>query len=82
MLHAWEKYGLKAAQKEYDDEYAAGAKPTNFEFVVRGKIAFIRQIRGAADDISGKLAKKFNSLTVGSKIRVGLNPKEIALGAT
>ena len=51
MLHAWEKYGLEAAQEEweakYDTKHRAPWLPVpKFEQVVKGKIEYLGMIRG------------------------------------
>lgn len=48
MLHAWEKYGLTDAGKEYFSKYCLNEKEhekQNFKAVVLGKIEFIRMVR-------------------------------------
>ncbi len=79
MIHAWEKFGLTAATKEHQTKY--GGKP-HFEFVLRGKIEFIGQIRGRPDPLFRKLATKFNALPTSGQIRLALSPEEIAKQAT
>lgn len=51
MLHAWEKYGLEAAQREWEEEYDAKHRATwmpvpKFEQVLKGKIEYLGMIRG------------------------------------
>ena len=51
MLHAWSKFGLDAAEKEFrkkHDKHSRGPGRTevSFRHVVRGKLAFLRMIRG------------------------------------
>lgn len=75
MLHAWRKFGLAAAQAEFEKEYGG---TSDIESVIRGKIAFIGQIRGRPDPIFRKLAEQFNQLAVGGKIRTVLTAEEIA----
>jgi RNA-directed DNA polymerase len=48
MLHAWEIYGLEAAENEYHTKYSTlenDDKRRSFRNVVRGKIEFIRYVR-------------------------------------
>ena len=53
MLHAWEKYGLEKAEKEfwrkYDQSHRRSKHPVPFKEVVRGKIEFIGHVRGKGD---------------------------------
>lgn len=56
MLHAWEKFGHEAAEKEYYKEYANkhrhASKPrAPFRQVVRGKIQFLGMVRGKTNEI-------------------------------
>lgn len=51
MLHAWKKYGLEAAQKEFSEKYDNKRRKESgyqrpFRFVVRGKIEFLGAVRG------------------------------------
>ena len=76
MLFAWQKFGLTAAQKRFDEAYSGNER--DFESVVRGKIGFIGQIKGRPDPVFKKLATQFNKLALGGKIRTELSPIEIA----
>lgn len=58
MLHAWEKFGLQAAEKEFRDRHDYHEKHRNpqknnpaFEQVVKGKIDFLGMVRGKQDFI-------------------------------
>lgn len=76
MLHDWEANGYIAAQKNHFEKFRPnrGRLPTheatNFEWVVRGKLEFIRQVKGSTDQVFQTLAKKYNSLTSGKKIPI------------
>jgi len=65
MLHAWERYGLAGAQGElvnhYGRQLASGSVP-KFHRILRGKLLFLRMVRGPDDHIFVKLAERFNSL--------------------
>jgi len=67
MLHAWAKFGLEAAEKEYLSKYEfknrlpQKAKPT-FKQVLRGKIEFIGVVKGKDDLIYRKYLKQYKSL--------------------
>lgn len=55
MLHAWEKHGYEAAQSEFLEKYDSkhrpmGASDRVFERVIRGKLAFLKQVRGEDDN--------------------------------
>ena len=56
MLHAWEKFGLEAAEEEflshYDRKHRSPQKdPPSFKRVVKGKIDFLGMVRGKDDAI-------------------------------
>ncbi|MEB3122349.1 MAG: reverse transcriptase domain-containing protein [Snowella sp.] len=68
MLHAWAKFGLEAAEKEYHQKYQSKARfplkanPT-FKQVLKGKIEFLGMVRGKNDSLYRKLLKEFKSLS-------------------
>jgi RNA-directed DNA polymerase len=67
MLNAWDKYGLNAAQAEYNSRYAdKHRRPSlgfpDFERVLYGRILFIRQVRGDDDPLVLKLMGRFHAL--------------------
>lgn len=56
MLHAWEKFGHEAAEKEYYEKYAHKYRHSSksrppFRQVVRGKIQFLGMVRGKTNEI-------------------------------
>ncbi len=84
MLHAWEKFGHEAAEKEYYEKYAHkyrhSSKPRPpFRQVVRGKIQFLGMVRGKTNEIYIrywnqliKLAPEFGSpLSLPGKLPAG-----------
>jgi RNA-directed DNA polymerase len=67
MLHAWAKFGLEAAEREFQEKYATKSRlPSknipNFKEVLRGKIEFIGMVKGKEDKIYRKFLDHFNSL--------------------
>ncbi|MGH1440257.1 MAG: trypsin-like peptidase domain-containing protein [Cellvibrionaceae bacterium] len=68
MLHAWKKYGVIAAEKEYISKYrikeltpwqekkVLNSKGNFFKSVVIGRINYIQMVRGRNDDVYRKLA--------------------------
>ena len=51
MLHAWDEYGLSAAQEEWETRYDRGHRapwrcPPRFEQVVKGKIEYVGMVKG------------------------------------
>lgn len=59
MLHAWEKYGLKAAEDEFFQKYDRKSKlsifrKVSFAHVVKGKIEFLGMVRGKDSTIYRK----------------------------
>ena len=57
MLHAWNKYGYEAAENEYHQKYCYKQPDksyktlASFRQVIKGKIEFIRMVRGREDGI-------------------------------
>lgn len=78
MLHDWEFNGCAAASARHFNEKRPnrGRLPEqeakNFEWVVRGKIEFIRQVKGSTDQIFRSLAKRFNELCTGQHFSIPL----------
>ncbi|TVP74844.1 MAG: hypothetical protein EA353_14925 [Puniceicoccaceae bacterium] len=78
MLHDWEFNGYDVAadrhfnEKRPDRGRLPAYEATNFEWVVRGKIEFIRQVKGAADQVFRALAARFNQLTSGQAFVIPL----------
>jgi len=67
MIHAWEKYGLEAAQamytRRFDIKYkTTGLKPSSFPQVVRGQLEFIRMVKGDGDTGLRTLSNRLNRL--------------------
>ena len=71
MLHAWEKYGLNEADKEYGQKYnnknsqsfnKHNKKPL-FQQVLKGKIDFLGMVRGKDNEIYHKYFKKYCKLS-------------------
>lgn len=66
MLHAWEKYGLEKAQADFQKKYYVNPSFQKecppLEYVVKGKIDFIGQVRGRQDHIYQKLLHKLSEL--------------------
>ncbi len=63
MLHAWEKYGLDMAEKEffskYDHKHRRTSSPHGtFKQIVRGKLNFLKAVRGGSNPQYIKLCKK------------------------
>lgn len=55
MFHAWEKFGLDAAEAEfhakYDNKHRSSKEKVSFKYVVKGKIEYIGMIRGVNDPV-------------------------------
>ena len=67
MLHAWEKYGIAEAAREYFERYAAINKKPDypdvaFKRIIVGRIAFVRHIKGVDDKVYSKLFSKIKAL--------------------
>ena len=78
MLHDWEFNGYAAASARHfnDKRPDRGRLPeqeaTNFEWVLRGKIEFIRQVKGSTDQVFRGLAARFNALSSGGQFSIPL----------
>lgn len=80
MLHAWEKYGLEAAEKEfvekYDKQYRGPYKPTpHFREILKGKIDFLGMVRGKEDRTYLKFYHKLHELDPSIKAPVSPSRK-------
>jgi RNA-directed DNA polymerase len=67
MLHAWEKFGLEAAENEFLTKYRKKHRHPNhpaplFKQVVKEKIEFLGMIRGKTDGIYLKFRNKLGDL--------------------
>lgn len=67
MLHAWEKYGLDAAQATWETKYACKHRapwhsPPPFDLVVKGKIEYLGMIKGQDNMTYLKLLDKIGEL--------------------
>lgn len=55
MIHAWEVFGLEAAEAEYHAKFWKNASPIasppRYNQVVRGKLEFVKMVRGVADPV-------------------------------
>lgn len=71
MLHAWEKFGLEAAQEEFRAKYDRRRsrhpdwQAPSFDRVVRGKLDFLKMVRGQGDPVYRRLANKLHALEPG-----------------
>ena len=65
MLHAWSRFGLEKANTELAKKYRrqlASKKSPQLERVVRGKLLYLRMVRGGDDPLYNRLAGRFNEL--------------------
>ncbi|MGD1932086.1 MAG: reverse transcriptase domain-containing protein [Leptolyngbyaceae cyanobacterium] len=67
MLHAWEKYGLENAQSDFQEKYYTNQSFQKecppLEYVVKGKIDFIGQVRGRQDKVYQRFLAKLSKLS-------------------
>ena len=68
MLHAWDKFGLPAAQQRYAEKYYQKSvrfseEIPSFKEVLRGKINFLGMVRGKDNEIYRKYLAWFRSLS-------------------
>ena len=67
MLHAWEKYGLPAAEKVHNEKFGKpsgrpGGQAAAFSSVVRGKLAFLAMVKGPHDQTYRRFRNQLNVL--------------------
>jgi RNA-directed DNA polymerase len=64
MLHAWKKYGLENAQKEYQEKHhgRTNSAAPSFKKIVRGKLEFLRFVKGEENSTYNHLSKKLSDL--------------------
>lgn len=84
-LHAWQKHGYDKAQAEWEKRVINGATlahekrpwkrqtrtrmPPELKNILRGKLLFLRMVRGKDDAIYTRLAEKYNQLVRAEKSR-------------
>ncbi len=66
-LYAWEKFGLEEASQVYLEKYAKTPtlrrkKKSSFIEAIRGKIEFLKNVRGESDPITRKFLDKYSEL--------------------
>lgn len=71
LLHAWKTYGYKSTQeewmkREYERGLKSGAIP-KFDAVLRGRLLYVKMVRGDNDSIYSRLALIFNELLITAK---------------
>ncbi len=67
MLHAWAKFGLESAQKEFEEKYHhkarfLGKQTPHFQDVLKGKIEFIGMVKGKDEGIYQKYLDQYYQL--------------------
>lgn len=64
MLYAWRKWGYENAQREHFEKYRGLRKSTSFRNIVRGRLAYIKMIRGSKDYVFQNLQAQFSKLDI------------------
>jgi class 3 adenylate cyclase len=76
MLHAWDKYGVDAAQAHLEQHYTKdrypGAAP-RFTTVLRGRIEYLRMIRGPGDPLAQRFLDQFDNLANRRALNEGIH---------
>lgn len=72
LLFIWEKYGYKEAEVRLHEHesypiFLARKKGTSLAYVVEGKIAFLKMVKGESDSTYIKLLERYNKLMNKSK---------------
>ncbi|RMF52312.1 MAG: RNA-directed DNA polymerase [Bacteroidetes bacterium] len=73
MLHAWDKYGLEQAEREYRVKYESKHRgpyhaAPSFAHIVRGKLEFIGMVKGKGDPVYLKYLGHYYSLIERDKL--------------
>ena len=78
MFHAWEKFGLENAERDFKERYYRKYKhpskknPPKFKQVLKGKIEFLGMVRGKDDEIYIRFINKYLLLTGKLKTQIGI----------
>jgi RNA-directed DNA polymerase len=67
MLHAWKKFGLEEAEREFLNKYESkhrhySKEIVSFQQVIRGKIEFLGMVKGKNDPIYKKFLNQYLEL--------------------
>jgi RNA-directed DNA polymerase len=67
MIHAWTKYGLEGAEGEFRERYGRpsrrpGAEPPSFRRVLRGKLDFLKMVKGESDPAYRRFRRQLHAL--------------------
>lgn len=66
MLYAWEKHGYEKAEEHHNSFYntkqRASKRPKSFLYVLKGKLAFLKNARDDGGALFNTFAKRFNKL--------------------
>ena len=77
MLHAYERFGVEAAGREfhekYDARHRASGSPKSMLAVIQGKLSYLRQVRGPADPMFLSLAARYNAMQPIEELRFRLD---------
>ena len=68
MIHAWEKHGLENAEKEFQNKYFRkqihpDRESPNYKKALKGRIDYLKMVRGEKDPIYRKFANNYRVLT-------------------
>lgn len=72
MLHAWDKNGLQAAEKEHyefynDKHHRPNYGPPSLQKVIKGKLDFLRMVKGKDNKIYSKYKRQYHTLMLREK---------------
>lgn len=73
-LHSVETLGAEAAQSKYHSQHGGS---TNIAGHIRGKLVWIRDIKGQSDPVFRRLAKRFNAQFPLETMRIEPTPSEV-----
>lgn len=84
MLHAWERFGYDAAEREYREKYCNKHRAPfrgrpSFRHALSGHLAFISMVRGAADPLVTRLRERYRALNPSTKVPVERKLHDVTL---
>jgi S1-C subfamily serine protease len=74
MLHAWATFGPEKAQQDFSTKYGGGSR--SFQRVIRGKLAYLKAVKGEHDLRYRKLYNRYVELEGKGKSVLSLTPYE------
>ena len=86
MLHAWEHFGYEAAEARHRQQFlrrdrSPHRRAASYSHVLRGHLAYLVMVRGAADPLVVRLRERYGQLDPGYLVRGPVAMHELVRGA-